>query len=231
MEHLFTTITILEFIISLIILCKIFGISAKNFKLINVFYLAIFLWVMFELSKIEVAFGLDALDIIFILVLFIFIVWASKPFMEQDLLIREADKIIEKLNDKNYNPTEEELNRQMGFLSEQEKQDIKKQYIFDNIKILFGIIEAIVVILIISCLICLLFFGKIESNQLQSTISIVAFIAIYISLIVLTIKSLHHKDAEIRNAVKKDLPSIIAALTIGLIAACVIWYVFIGIYL
>ncbi len=231
MENLDLIVSLVEFVVGIVFLCKLFFGVANSFKWEGVFWLAFSLWIMYELSKIEIAFGFDALDIVFLVAILIFAIWAFKPFMEQDLSIREADKIIEKLNDKNYNPSEEELNRQRGFLSEQEKNEIKQKYISDNFKILFGFVLTFAVITIVSCLICLLLFGKIDYNQLGLTVTILTFIGIIISAIILTIKSLHHEDEKIRNAAEKDLPYIIALLTVTSIGGFAVWYFFIGIYL
>lgn len=231
MDNLDLIISIIEFIIGIVFLSKLFFGVAKSFKWKGLFWFTLSLWIMYELSKIEIAFGLDALDIVFILAILIFAVWALKPLMEQDLLIRETDKIIEKLNDRNYNPSEEELNRQGGFLSEQEKHEIKQKYISDNFKILFGIILTCAAIAIVGCLICLLLFGKINSDKLGLTVTILAYILVFVAIIILTIKSLHNQDAKIRNAAKKDLPFIIAVLTIAFVGGFAIWYVFIGVYL
>ncbi len=189
-------INIIEFV-AIGLFCGFVFKIFKKFDLYGVFWLAIFLWILYELSKIKVVFGLDGADIFLIAIFVMLLGYFAKPLYNSDISIRETDYLLKKI----YNKQAEENIE----LTEDEKKQIKSKYIWDLAKIPFNVI----LIFAIGAIICFLVFSEINIINFMLISMIIVLVFLIIFIIKKTIEGLQNNNIKERNKIKKDLPIII----------------------
>ena len=190
-------INIIEFVVAIGFFCGFVFKIFKKFDLYGVFWLAIFLWILYELSKIKVGFGLDCADIFSIAIFVMFLVYFAKTIYESDISIRETDYLLKKV----YNKQAEENIA----LTNDEKKQIKSKYFWDLAKIPFNVIF----IFVIGAIICYLVLSEINIINFMLIAMTITFVFAIIFIVKKTMDGLKNNAIEEKNKIKKDLPIII----------------------